>query len=886
MRKIKKLTIILLVLAILTGMAVVSSFSASAVTSDDVIKTVLNNRSVWNTSGWDYSNVFFADFDFDGKLEIMAGNQQPLSSASYDIYKINTTNNKLEHVCQTGATCNMESIYRDMYYDKTNKKYCYVYTSDQYRYPVKWTAINRISAFSGKIKIEPIFLIYEVQEGTYGSTHTPYSITYYMYDEKGNQKEVSFDKFSDEYISFYKNLSEVKYTHKYVTIQKSDSYTTAYNKLKQSYNAFGYNDSNPTSVKLNRGTLTLGVGEKYGLIKTVSPSSANQACTWSSSNSSVASVDSSGKVTAKKSGTANITVKTTNGKTATCKVTVKPAPTSIKVNPASLTLGKGEKYTISQSTNSGSYAWGFSWSSSNTSVATVTKGSANKATVTAKGVGTATITIKTYNGKTAQCKVTVKNAPTSVTTNPTSVTLGKGEKYTISENTNSGAYANAANLKWSTTNSSVATVTKGSGNKATITAKGNGTAYIKISLYNGKTAQCKVTVKNAPTSVKTNPTSVTLGKGETYVISESTNSGAYANEANLKWSTTNSSVATVTKGEGNKAVITAKGVGTAYIKITLYNGKTAQCKVTVKNAPTSVKINPTSVTLGKGETYTISESTNSGAYANAANLKWSTTNPNVATVTKGSANKATITAKGIGTAYIKITLYNGKTAQCKITVTDKNKIRDDFISKLLSGNYGIFDDAENMLNDYYFADLNYDGVNELFFAHHSNGRGAHTECDVYYYDNGSVKKAGGKMYSPDFSVYYNKSTGKYESYNSTFGWLGADITSTGRHDKYWYGNSIISFDGNSVKENYYSSIYRIDDSYTYYQGAKSYKNSDGCKKITKTEYNKLNSDNLKNKINANAKYSFVDCKKWNSYSYSQKKTALLNSYNSFKYDRY
>ena len=116
--------------------------------------------------------------------------------------------------------------------------------------------------------------------------------------------------------------------------------------------------------------------------------------------------------------------------------------------------------------------------------------------------------------------------------------------------------------------------------------------------------------------------------------------------------------------------------------------------------------------------------------------------------------------------------------------------------------------------------------------------------------------------------------------------LGADITSTGRHDKYWYGNSIISFDGNSVKENYYSSIYRIDDSYTYYQGAKSYKNSDGCKKITKTEYNKLNSDNLKNKINANAKYSFVDCKKWNSYSYSQKKTALLNSYNSFKYDRY
>ena len=192
-------------------------------------------------------------------------------------------------------------------------------------------------------------------------------------------------------------------------------------------------------------------------------------------------------------------------------------------------------------------------------------------------------------------------------------------------------------------------------------------------LYNGKTAQCKVTVKSAPVSVITNPTSVTLGKGETYTISESTNSGAYANAANLKWSSSNNSVATVTKGSGNKATIKATGVGTAYVKITLYNGKTAQCKVTVKNAPSSVKINPTSVTLNKGESYTISESTNSestnsGTYANAANLKWSSSNNSIATVTKGSGNKAVITAKSKGTAYVKIVLFNGKTAQCKVTV--------------------------------------------------------------------------------------------------------------------------------------------------------------------------------------------------------------------------
>lgn len=340
--------------------------------------------------------------------------------------------------------------------------------------------------------------------------------------------------------------------------------------------------SNPDSVKVNRSTLTLGVGESYGIIKTVSPANASQICTWSSSNSSVASVDGNGKVTAKATGTANITVKTSNGKTASCKVTVKPAPASVKISNTSLTLGKGETFIVSESTNSGSYAWRFSWSSSNTSVAAVEKTTGNKAKITAKNNGTATITIKTYNGKTATCKVTVKSAPASVTTNPASLTLGKGETYTIAESTTSGSYANAANLKWSSTNTSVAVVTKGSGNKATITAKGVGTAYVKITLYNGKTAQCKVTVKNAPSSVSISKTNLTLKKGQTYTVAESTNSGSYANAANLKWSSTNSRVAAVAKGSSNKAVITAKSKGTAYIKITLYNGKTAQCKVTVK----------------------------------------------------------------------------------------------------------------------------------------------------------------------------------------------------------------------------------------------------------------------------------------------------------------
>ena len=85
---------------------------------------------------------------------------------------------------------------------------------------------------------------------------------------------------------------------------------------------------NPDSVKLNKTSATLFKGNILTLSKTVTPANSNQICTWSSSNTKIATV-SDGVVTAKAAGTATITVKTSNGKTATCKVTVTstlPAP--------------------------------------------------------------------------------------------------------------------------------------------------------------------------------------------------------------------------------------------------------------------------------------------------------------------------------------------------------------------------------------------------------------------------------------------------------------------------------------------------------------------------------------------------------------------------------
>ena len=191
----------------------------------------------------------------------------------------------------------------------------------------------------------------------------------------------------------------------------------------------------PTSVALNKTTLTLDIGKTSNLRATVYPSNAsNKKCTWSSSNTSVATVDSNGRVTAKASGTATITVKTANGKTASCNVTVQAVqavPTSVSLNKTSLTLDVGKSYTLTKTVSPSNAVTSYTWRSSNTSVATVDK----NGKVTAKASGTATITVKTSNGKTATCKVTV-NLPAPQITGLANTTGG----IKISWNKVDGAY--------------------------------------------------------------------------------------------------------------------------------------------------------------------------------------------------------------------------------------------------------------------------------------------------------------------------------------------------------------------------------------------------------------------------------------------------------------
>ena len=168
-------------------------------------------------------------------------------------------------------------------------------------------------------------------------------------------------------------------------------------------------------VSLNKSATTLTEGESETLTATITPSNAtgDKTVKWSSSNEAVATVDSNGKVTAKKAGTAVITATSSNGKTAGCTVTVKQkeiAITGISLNKSTTSLTEGESETLT-ATITPSNATGdktVKWSSSNEAVATVD----SNGKVTAKKAGTAVITATSSNGKSASCTVTVKQKDT------------------------------------------------------------------------------------------------------------------------------------------------------------------------------------------------------------------------------------------------------------------------------------------------------------------------------------------------------------------------------------------------------------------------------------------------------------------------------------------
>jgi len=235
------------------------------------------------------------------------------------------------------------------------------------------------------------------------------------------------------------------------------------------------------------GTATVNVTLAPVASVTVSPSSANVAITgtvqltatpkdangnpltsraisWSSSDNTIATVNSSGLVTGVAAGTVTITA-TSEGKSGTASITVAGAPVAtVTVTPASASVQAGQtvQLTATLKDANGNILTGrvVTWSSNNTSVANVN----SSGLVTGNGAGSATITAAS-EGKSGTSAITVTPVPVaSVTVTPAtaSVPAGGTVQLTATPKDANGNPLTGRTITWQSSNSAVASV-NGSG---------------------------------------------------------------------------------------------------------------------------------------------------------------------------------------------------------------------------------------------------------------------------------------------------------------------------------------------------------------------------------------------------------------------------------------
>ena len=170
--------------------------------------------------------------------------------------------------------------------------------------------------------------------------------------------------------------------------------------------AVSVSDIKPTGISFDETSVLVAEGQTKTLSYSLVPNGASASVTWSSSDETIVSVTSTGKITGLKVGKATITATTDNNLSATCAVAVVAAPKSVSL-PSSEQVVRGYTIQLTPTLTPDNTESVFTWKSEDTSIATV---NAN-GLVTGKKIGTTTITVTTVNGLTANCKVSVTEAP-------------------------------------------------------------------------------------------------------------------------------------------------------------------------------------------------------------------------------------------------------------------------------------------------------------------------------------------------------------------------------------------------------------------------------------------------------------------------------------------
>ena len=411
-------------------------------------------------------------------------------------------------------------------------------------------------------------------------------------------------------------------------------------------------------IALNKTTADLHRGDTIVLSVIYDPSNTtdSKTVTWKSSDTSVATVDANGKVTAVNAGTATITA-TVGNHSAECTVTVDVPLKGIVVEKAEIDLVKNQFATILYTLNPADTtdAKVVTFASDNTAVATVDANGVVKALKAGKAV----ITLTGANNITATVVVNVTEIPIdTVVLDKLNITLEAGESDQLTaivkpENTTD----DDKSIVWSSSDETVATVDA----NGKVTAVKGGTATITATAWNGVKATCEVFVPIHLEGITLDKTTAEIHKGESITLNITYNPANTTDDKTVTWKSSDASVATV---DANGKV-TAVNVGTAVITATVGN-YSAECTVTVDAPLKGIVVEKAEIDLVKNQFATILYTLNPTDTTDAKVVTFASDNTEVATVDENGVVKALKAGKAV----ITLTGANDVTATVVVNVTE------------------------------------------------------------------------------------------------------------------------------------------------------------------------------------------------------------------------
>jgi uncharacterized protein YjdB len=382
--------------------------------------------------------------------------------------------------------------------------------------------------------------------------------------------------------------------------------------------------------------------------------------TWSSSSTAIASVSTTGLITAIAAGGTVVTA-ASEGRTAVVAVTVSTVPiATIAVTPATDTVVMTQTLqltAVAKDAQGGTLTGRtMAWITSDAARATVS----STGLVTGVSPGTVTITASA-EGKTGTASITVKEKPVAaVILSPAQVSIETGQtrQLTVQITDDQGNALTGRPVTYASDNSAVATVSSA----GLVTGVAIGSAKITAT-SEGKSGTADITVTPvAVATVQISPPTADL------IVGQSTTLAAVATDAkgnvlsgrSASWTSGAPSVATVSQ----TGVVTAVGVGNAVIFATV-EGKTGSANVSVRRLPvTSVTVAPPSSNIGVGAWVQLGATVRSGATILTDRVVgWSSSNEAVAVVSstgrvtglKAGAVTIMATSEGVsGTAFVAV----------------------------------------------------------------------------------------------------------------------------------------------------------------------------------------------------------------------------------------